>query len=84
MKKFVYNLKSGFQRLLFSSDGFGSKFFDPGRVGPTFWVPFMVWVWKISPKNSIFQFFLLGSGQKVPWSMVGLASYLLRVKSKLR
>jgi len=54
---------------LFISDGSGSKIFDPGRVGSgQFFValvgsgqPLMVWVWiwKISPKCQIFQFFAL-------------------------
>jgi len=53
----------------------------------------MVWVgiWKISPKNvKFFNFFPLGqkkslwAGSKSTWVKGGSASYLLRVKSKLR
>jgi len=72
-----------------TSDGSGSKNFDPGRVN-FLWLglgqPFIIWVWiwKISPKNvKFFNFSLrskkISSGRKVP----GSTSYLLRVKSKL-
>jgi len=52
----------------------------------------MVWVriWKISPKNGEFSIFfslgqkkLLRVGSESTWVKAGLASYLLRVKSKL-
>jgi len=54
--------------------------------------PFMVWVWlwKISPKNiKFFNFFLFGSKKYLRVRSEirvegGLASYLLRVKSKLK
>jgi len=59
--------------IVISSDGSGSKYFDPGRVGSIFCgsgrvglgQPFMVWVWiwKISPKNVKFSIFC-PSGQK--------------------
>jgi len=72
---------------LSDSDGSGSNFFDPGRVGSIFCgsgrvesgQPFMVWVriWKISPKNVKFSNFLpfgskkIASGRKVPGSKPG-------------
>jgi len=75
-------------KLIFSSDGSGSKFFDLGRVrsgGPS-----MVWVWKIPPQNvKFFNFFPLDQ-KKSLWARLKStrfkgrsASYLLRVKSKL-
>jgi len=54
--------------------------------------PFMVWVriWKISPKNVQFSIFFPSGQKKLLWVVSestrvkdGLASYLLRVKSKL-
>jgi len=53
------------------------------RVGSG--LPFMVRVWKISPKNMrFFNFFPFGSKKiALGWVKVGSASYLLRVKSKL-
>jgi len=52
-----------------SSDGSGSKIFDLGRVGLGQPSLVWVWVWKISPKNTNFFYFLpFGSGQKVPGS----------------
>jgi len=78
-----------------TSDGSGSKIFDPCRVN-FLWLgsgqPFMVWVriWKISPKNiKFFNFFPSGQKKFLPVMSestrvkAGLASYLLRVKSKL-
>jgi len=71
-----------------TSDGSGSKFFDPGRVGSS--QPFMVWVriWKISPKNVKFLYFFLrvkkncfGSGRKVPGSKPGWP--LINCRSKV-
>jgi len=69
--------------------GPGQKFLM--RVGSG--QPFMVWVWiwKISPKNvKFFNFFALRVKKKHCWVRSestrgggGLASYLLRVKSKL-
>jgi len=65
---------------MLGSDGAGSKFFDPSRIN-FLWLgsgqPFMVWVWKISPKNvKFFNFYplgqknLFGLSQKVPGSKV--------------
>jgi len=56
----------------------GSIFCGSSQVGSG--QPSMVLIWKISRKNiKFFNFFLVWSGQKVP----RLASYLLRVQSKL-
>jgi len=43
--------------IVLSSDGSGSKFFDPGQIGSG--QPFMVWGWKIFPKNVEFLNFSL-------------------------
>jgi len=58
----------------------------PGQVGSIFCQvgsgqPFMVWVWKISPKNIKLYFLCFRS--KSTRVKSGSASYLLRVKSKL-
>jgi len=83
-----------------TSDGFGSKIFNPGLVGSIFCgsgqvgsgQPFMVWVWiwKISPRNVKFFIFFPSGQKKSLWVglestrvKAGLASYLLRVKSKI-
>jgi len=68
--------------------GPGQKFLTRVRLGQPFMV--WVWIWKISPKNvKFFNFFPLGS-KKISSGRVRstrvegeLASYLLRVKSKL-
>jgi len=74
---------------VWSSDGSGSKFFDPGRVGSG--QPFMVWVWiwEISPKiMKFFNFFpfvskknIFRSGRKVTWLNAGLPLIYGRSKS---
>jgi len=82
----------------YSSDGSGSKFFDPGQVGwifcgsgrfSHFWFGFEFG--KFPLKTSNFPIFSLWVKQKSLWvgsksTQVkgGSASYLLRVKSKLR
>jgi len=73
------------------SDGSGSGQFFVARVG--LGQPPIVWVriWKISPKNVKFFNFFPSGQKKLIWVesestriKAGLASYLLRVKSKLR
>jgi len=68
-----------------SSDGSGSKIFDPGWVGSDH--PSMVWVRKIFPKIvKFFNFFTFGSkkiSSKSTRVKGGSASYLLWIKSKL-
>jgi len=63
--------------------------FFVARVGSD--QPFMVWIWKISPKSvNFFNFFPFGSKKSLRVGLEstqvegGPASYLLRVKSKLR
>jgi len=63
-----------------SSDGSGSKFFDPGRVGSAIY-GLGLNLENFPKKCQIFQFFSLWV-KKI--SSGGSASYLLRVKSKLR
>jgi len=60
-----------------SSDGYGSKIFDPGWFGSNFccsgWVGsgqpslIWVWIWKISPKNIKFFNFLPIGSKKCHW-----------------
>jgi len=72
------------------SDRSGSRIFYPGWVNFLLlgWVgsgqPSLVWVWKISSKNTtIFNFFPSNKKSKSNWVKGGSASYLLRVKSML-
>jgi len=77
---FIIFCNLGFEKLLACSDGSGSKIFDPTSGQPSMvWV----WIWKISPKNvKFFNFFPFRS--KSTRVKGGSASYLLRVKNKLR
>jgi len=62
------------------SDGFGSKFFDPGRVSHL-WFGFEIG--KFLLKMSNFSIFSPWVGSKSTQVKGGLASFFLQVKSKL-